>query len=369
MLIYNLAQIVTKMSFLLQYRRIFQEGGRTRRVCIALLIFLACWGVTQEVLVAFACVPTSLFIPSQVPICINSLMVYYLTSVMNIVTDFIVFTVPLPAIRSLHLPHRQKLLVTGIFCLGFFTCIISIVRLFFLHLTINTVDPTWDNVPSAWLSVVELNCGILCASLPPLRALLRRLHFPGFHGSSNGYRRDHSDEGRKGSKDTENSHFGGIPGASVAAVYPLQSQMGVTTNVTTASQEELHQNAAAPPESVYRSPEYAGHHGGRNKVAKLTNSIRGGRGTGSVSASAATNSVDEQGGGDRDGDYHDSGNATLGHHGSKRARRKASASGITVTREIGVEKESIVADDGRIRTSTTIEGDEEAGLNRFVIRP
>ncbi|KAK0631316.1 hypothetical protein B0T14DRAFT_532138 [Immersiella caudata] len=174
MLIYNLAQIITKMSFLFQYRRIFDSGGgRTRIVCLYLLVFLALWGVTQSVLVAFACVPTSLFIPSQVPVCLDSLSIFYLTSIMNIITDFIIFSVPLPAIRSLHLPPRQKILVTSIFCLGFFTCVISIVRLFTLRAAANTTDPTWDNVPSAWWSVVELNCGIMCASLPPLRALLR----------------------------------------------------------------------------------------------------------------------------------------------------------------------------------------------------
>src|SRR3954469_3329236 len=108
MTIYNLAQIVTKMSFLLQYRRIFKEGGRTRPLCLYLILFLAAWGTTQEVLVGFACVPASVFLPSLRGICIDSLIVYYLTSVMNIVTDFVVFMVPLPALRALNLPPRKK---------------------------------------------------------------------------------------------------------------------------------------------------------------------------------------------------------------------------------------------------------------------
>ncbi len=53
------------------------------------------------------------------------------------------------------------------------TCVISIIRLFTLASATNTTDPTWDNVPTSWWSVVELNCGILCASLPTLRPLLR----------------------------------------------------------------------------------------------------------------------------------------------------------------------------------------------------
>jgi hypothetical protein len=118
MLIYNLSQIVTKISFLLQYRRIFAEN-RTRAVCFWLMLFLIAWGVTQSILLGFVCVPVSIIYPKMADKCIQSLIVWYLTSIMNIVTDFIVFLVPMPAIRSLQLRRKQKILVTGIFCLGF----------------------------------------------------------------------------------------------------------------------------------------------------------------------------------------------------------------------------------------------------------
>lgn len=289
------------MSFLLQYRRIFQEGGYTRPVCLVLIVFLALWGITQEVLVGFACIPVSLFIPSQAGVCIDSLTVWYLTSIMNIVTDFIVFTVPLPAIRSLHLPRKQKIMVTSIFCLGFFTCIISIVRLLSLHRAINTTDPTWDNVPSAYWSVVELNCGILCASLPTLRPLLRRWNVGSFSGKSrsDGYQRDESD--LKGS-----FKAGGMAPGAGAAVYPLAYLS------TSGSQEGLQENAADVPSSpVYRAPEYANRHGGAHHISTLANDIKGGE------------------------------TPTVGGETGKRRKRGGSESGITVTRKIVVEKESM----------------------------
>ncbi|KAK5654027.1 hypothetical protein OQA88_7704 [Cercophora sp. LCS_1] len=324
MTIYNLAQIVTKMSFLLQYRRIFQEGGYTRQVCLVLIVFLALWGITQEVLVGFACIPVSLFIPSQVAVCIDSLTVWYLTSIMNIVTDFIVFTVPLPAIRSLHLPRRQKILVTSIFCLGFFTCIISIVRLFSLHKAINTTDPTWDNVPSAYWSIVELNCGILCASLPTLRPLLRHWNVGGLSrkSRSDGYQREGSD--LKGPFKGE----GVTPGAG-AAVYPL------TYISTSGSQEGLQENAAdVPSSSVYRAPDYASRHMGRHKSSRLANKIKGGEGQ-----------------------------PVVGEEVEDRRKRAGSESGITVTRKIEVEKESM---DGRIRRSSETESDGTKHRTRII---
>lgn len=117
-MLYNLSQIMTKVSFLLQYRRIFADG-MTRHVCFWLILFLTLWGVTQEFLVIFACIPTSQFIDGMADICISSIMVWYLTSIMNIVTDFIIFLVPIPAIHKLALRLKQKVLVMSLFCLGF----------------------------------------------------------------------------------------------------------------------------------------------------------------------------------------------------------------------------------------------------------
>lgn len=49
------------------------------------------------------------------------------------------------------------------------------MRLFSLYSAINTTDPTWDNVPVSYWTVVELNCGIICACLSTLRPLISKL--------------------------------------------------------------------------------------------------------------------------------------------------------------------------------------------------
>ncbi|KAK1827392.1 hypothetical protein QBC39DRAFT_176056 [Podospora conica] len=313
MTIYNLAQIVTKMSFLLQYRRIFKEGGRTRPLCLHLILFLAAWGTTQEVLVGFACVPASVFLPSLRAICIDSLVVYYLTSVMNIVTDFVVFMVPLPALRALNLPRRQKLLVMSVFCLGFFTCVISIVRLFSLHAAVRGDDPPWDNVSSAYWSVIELNCGIICASLPPLRPLLRHLNIITTFSRT-------GDAEPRGASDYKGSYSKGsgardAPGAG-RPVYPL-------TNLSAMASREALQGREGESDGhesscVYQAPEHAAQHGARRKSSRLTNNIWGGRGgVGGLSAGEEEVKV------------------------SRQAPVKESEGGITVTREFEYDKESL----------------------------
>ncbi|KAH8898089.1 hypothetical protein GQ53DRAFT_678044, partial [Thozetella sp. PMI_491] len=253
--IYNMTQIMTKVSILLQYRRIFRDDW-TKRVSLWLMIFLLVWGAVQEVLVGMACIPISILYPSQAAICINSLMVWYLTSVMNIITDFVVFMVPMPVIKNLQLRKRQKLLVVGIFCLGFFTCIISIVRLFTLSQAINSADTTWDNTPTSYWTEVEVNLGIVCASAATLRPLVRRL-VPGTSNHEDSYVKQPATP-KTGSQLSRSQQ------RDPAEVYPLDA-IGPST-----SQERLKGGEA----DYYQQAEYARH---PKNTSRLTTAISGGK--------------------------------------------------------------------------------------------
>lgn len=64
--------------------------------------------------------------------------------------------------------------------------VISIVRLQALTSFASSNNPTYDNLKvSAW-STIEVNVGIICASMPTLRLLLLKM-FPGLSGSSDRY--------------------------------------------------------------------------------------------------------------------------------------------------------------------------------------
>ena len=60
---------------------------------------------------------------------------------------------------------------------------ISIIRLTELHKHHGNTDPSWESSAAAYWSTVELNMGIMCASLPTLRPLLKK-YVPGLVGSS-----------------------------------------------------------------------------------------------------------------------------------------------------------------------------------------
>ncbi|KAG7410192.1 Satratoxin biosynthesis SC1 cluster protein 4 [Fusarium oxysporum f. sp. raphani] len=165
---------IIKVAFLLQYRRIFNVIW-IRKAALGVIAFSVTWNILQSTLCSLACVPIALFVPSRQGRCIDSLPVWLTAAGINIITDFIVFALPLPAIKSLHLPMKQKILLSGVVCLGFFTCIVSIVRLPALHLVMKSPDTSWTGQGAAVWSVVEINCAISCACLPMLKPLISRL--------------------------------------------------------------------------------------------------------------------------------------------------------------------------------------------------
>ncbi|TDZ16005.1 Satratoxin biosynthesis SC1 cluster protein 4 [Colletotrichum orbiculare MAFF 240422] len=168
---YNASLAGIKMTFLLQYWRVLTVQ-HMRKYFIAAMVLVGGWSVSQMLVMIFNCTPIPAFWDDSVEgTCIPNYPLWYINAGGNIVTDLLVFVLPLPAIGNLKLAKGQKLVLLGIFCLGFFTCTISFIRIRFLHLA---EDFTWENVESAGWSVGELCSGLLCACLPTFRPLVSR---------------------------------------------------------------------------------------------------------------------------------------------------------------------------------------------------
>jgi hypothetical protein len=116
--VYNIAVCLTKISILLQYRRIF-SNTKLRKFIIVGLAFLICWGITLTFLLPLVCIPVAAFWdPTVDGFCLNSEAIWYVMAGVNVVTDFIVFSMPIPVISTLHLPPKQKALLMVVFLLG-----------------------------------------------------------------------------------------------------------------------------------------------------------------------------------------------------------------------------------------------------------
>jgi hypothetical protein len=68
-------------------------------------------------------------------------------------------------------PTREKAALVAIFSLGVFSTGASIVRLHTVRIYTESKDPFFDAVPINLWSVIEVNVGIYCASIPSLKAL------------------------------------------------------------------------------------------------------------------------------------------------------------------------------------------------------
>jgi hypothetical protein len=103
--------------------------------------------------------------------CIEVRNIYIGGSVPNVLLDILIVFLPLPYVWRLHAPLGQRLVLAGMFALGTFIAVVSLVRLIiFLRIPISTAgDLTYNFREVIVWSIVEVNIGLVCACLPSLK--------------------------------------------------------------------------------------------------------------------------------------------------------------------------------------------------------
>ncbi|KAK5114635.1 hypothetical protein LTR62_002208 [Meristemomyces frigidus] len=184
-IIYNAALFCIKMSLLFQYIRIFPQHG-FRIACftlMAVVIVYSNWCVWSAI---FFCKPIAAFWDFDIAgaKCFDKQAVWFANAAINIVTDIATVILPLPLVRQLNMQKRSKLALSGVFALGFFTCLVSVLRLESIYAAAHLQGGlNFHGAMAAVWSAVEINTGILCSCLPTLRTLLARL-VPNLLGAS-----------------------------------------------------------------------------------------------------------------------------------------------------------------------------------------
>lgn len=116
---YNAALMAVKISFLLQYHRVFTVRYM-RRIFLVALAVIGCWCMSQLLVAIFNCQPIAGFWDQSLNAkCIPNLPFWYINAAGNIATDIAIVVLPLPVIGGLKLAKGQKVILVGIFCLGF----------------------------------------------------------------------------------------------------------------------------------------------------------------------------------------------------------------------------------------------------------
>lgn len=119
--------------------------------------------------------------------CIEVRSIYLGGSVPNVVLDIIVVFMPIPYVWRLHAPLGQRLVLAGMFVLGTFIAVVSLVRLIiFLNIPISTSgDLTYNFREIIIWSIVEINIGLVCACLPSLKPAFAFIGLSGLFSFSN----------------------------------------------------------------------------------------------------------------------------------------------------------------------------------------
>ncbi|KAH7112486.1 hypothetical protein B0J11DRAFT_185921 [Dendryphion nanum] len=183
---YFMAVAFTKISFLFFCLRIFPRK-ELRTIIFALVGICFAYGIAFVVACLFNCSPVSYIWTNwdgeHSGTCFNFHVFAWAHAVINIVLDIVIIGIPIPELLKLSLSVKKKVYIIMMFSIGAFTTIISIVRLQSLVQFSSSTNATWDNVPTAYWSVLEAFVGIFCVCMPALRRFLA-IVFPRCFGST-----------------------------------------------------------------------------------------------------------------------------------------------------------------------------------------
>ncbi|KAF4990094.1 hypothetical protein FDECE_14502 [Fusarium decemcellulare] len=173
-LTYVIAIAFIKLTILALYWKLFSI---TARIPIGIIFAsVIVWMVVLVFVATFSCNP----VEKQWNIliehgkCLEQKPVYLGGSLPNVIVDFVLVGMPLPSVFRLNIPLGRRLILAGMFTLGFFICIVSIVRLTIV-MSIRTDDQnvTYNLRDFMLWSTVEVNIGLVCACLPSMRPMLQ----------------------------------------------------------------------------------------------------------------------------------------------------------------------------------------------------
>ncbi|KAI1779529.1 hypothetical protein F4818DRAFT_453587 [Hypoxylon cercidicola] len=224
---YALCVVLTKLSILCFYCRIFFPVKRLFYISWAFGIFIVAYDLALIFVTAFECVPLSSMWTGAPGVCFNTVPPFTTLGIVNVVTDIGILALPIPHIIQLRLTVPQRIQLCGIFLLGSVVCVFGIVRVVALAQAPEG-DSSYNQVWSGIWSYCEIAIGIVAACLPTLAVLVTKLHQSNIPASlihllSVTFRRSHG----RSSSDTRASGQGGRETRSHDNKYTQLSELSI----------------------------------------------------------------------------------------------------------------------------------------------
>lgn len=175
--LFVLASSFVKISILVSYLRISPERSLFRRLVWATFGVVVAAMVIFFILLWTQCLPISSYwdflanhrdcIPEGPPLVAQT--------VINVVTDFMIYVLPMPTLFHLRLPSAQRIGLMILFGVGGVIVIAGSFRAYWIHYVLyDTYDVTWEGFQIWIWTAVETNVGVICGCIPALKPLLFR---------------------------------------------------------------------------------------------------------------------------------------------------------------------------------------------------
>ncbi|KAL7796479.1 hypothetical protein V8C37DRAFT_346297 [Trichoderma ceciliae] len=232
-LIYTTCISTVKLSVLFFYLRVFPN--RQMRIATQIVIgIVGVWAVANILMFFLICRPFEAnYNPAAGGTCGNQVTAFIAVGAYNIISDFVVLTLPLRTIWTLNTKKQMKISLSAIFLAGLLVSAVAVCRIITLtHLELANITGTMVWVD--FLSTLEVNLGIICVSLPMLGPLLAR--YNDTRGASKLGQHGHSERsGQSGSKLSSRKRQ---PGPDTIALYSIYDHGGETIHAATVSAAE-----------------------------------------------------------------------------------------------------------------------------------
>ncbi|KAI0199489.1 hypothetical protein F4808DRAFT_213140 [Astrocystis sublimbata] len=174
-IIYGPIMFSAKYVVLRQIEVVFFNHSRKALAFIAIRVLI--WAnllfyTTTSIAFIFGCIPRAKISDVSIPgKCINAHAATVASSGINVVSDLIIFILPIIAIWQLQIPPKKKIGVAVVFGAGVLAIVTSIVRLYYSILLARTDDAMHIVRPLGVWVLGELTAVILVACLPYLPRL------------------------------------------------------------------------------------------------------------------------------------------------------------------------------------------------------
>lgn len=175
MVFYNATLVFIRISLFLQYWRLIREITQYRTFFLSFSTVVMMWSLGILLTLVFICVPVEGYWNKTIPAkCLGDKEVQITNSIGNIITDLSLLALPIPIIWKLNLSKERKIALTGIFGLGLFGCLVSMLRAYFVFRIGDGSDLPLDAVTTSCWTLAEITAGTVCSCLITLQPLLKQ---------------------------------------------------------------------------------------------------------------------------------------------------------------------------------------------------